>query len=332
MRRPLVSVIVPVYNVEKYLKECLDSVAGQTYRNLEIILVDDGSTDNSGVIVDEYKKKTGDKRIKIMHKKNGGLSSARNAGMKHTNGEYIVFVDSDDYIDKAYIEKLYNIACREKADIVACSFKSYSYDNSILKKSPIWPEKSLRGVDAIEDAFKNKRPSYICLCLYKTSLFKDNDILFPEGQDFEDIPTKIKLLYHANNVAFTNEKLYYYQIRNNSITGANLSEERYNDFLQSLADVRDYLSSMGVKKKYRFLNYFEFYSMNTLMNYLARDKQDKSNKKYWKKIRSRMKKLFPKTVFPSTKRRAIGALVIVVSSNRNIYSWLYKRFKSGKKR
>lgn len=111
-----ISVIVPVYNVEDYLEECINSILGQTYKNLEIILVDDGSTDNSSKICDIYEKK--DKRIKVIHKENGGLSSARNEGLKYRTGEYISFVDSDDFIDKTMYEKLYSAIKKYDADVV----------------------------------------------------------------------------------------------------------------------------------------------------------------------------------------------------------------------
>lgn len=107
MKKELISVIVPVYNVEKYLSRCVDSIIGQTYSNLEIILVNDGSTDLSGAICDEYKKK--DKRIVVIHQKNGGLSQARNSGMEIMSGKYVAFVDSDDYISEDYIEYLFRI-------------------------------------------------------------------------------------------------------------------------------------------------------------------------------------------------------------------------------
>ena len=110
-----ISVIVPVYNVEKYLTKCVDSIMNQTYKDLEIILVDDGSTDNSGKICDEYVKK--DKRFKVIHKKNGGLSDARNVGIKNSTGEYLSFIDSDDYIDNDMIECLYNACIKNNADI-----------------------------------------------------------------------------------------------------------------------------------------------------------------------------------------------------------------------
>ena len=128
----LISVIVPIYNVEKYINRCIDSIIEQTYTNLEIILVDDGSTDNSGSICDEYAKK--DNRIKVIHKENGGVSSARNVGLDTAIGQYITFVDSDDYIEKKYCEILLKTLKKQKADCVACGYNRI-YKNKEEKMS-----------------------------------------------------------------------------------------------------------------------------------------------------------------------------------------------------
>ena len=121
MTKELISIIVPVYNVEKYLKKCVDSIVNQTYKNLEIILVDDGATDNSGKICDELVEL--DNRIKVYHKKNGGLSDARNYGVERATGDYIGFVDSDDYIDAEMYEKLYEAIKKENVDVAECNLK-----------------------------------------------------------------------------------------------------------------------------------------------------------------------------------------------------------------
>ena len=121
MSKPLLSIIVPVYNVEKYIERCIKSILNQSFTNFELILVDDGSPDNCGKICDEYKKK--DSRIKVIHKKNGGLSDARNAGIERAKGEYIAFVDSDDFINKYMYEILYKNAKKWDADISICNFK-----------------------------------------------------------------------------------------------------------------------------------------------------------------------------------------------------------------
>ena len=128
----VVSVIVPVYNVEQYIRKCIESILNQTYNKMEIILVDDGSTDNSGIICDEYSKR--DKRIKVIHKINGGLSDARNAGLDICTGDYIVFVDSDDYIKNNMIEMLHKDILEKRADISVCSY-FFDNDGNIKRKN-----------------------------------------------------------------------------------------------------------------------------------------------------------------------------------------------------
>lgn len=132
MKEDLISIIVPVYKVENYLSKCLDSMICQTYKNIEIILVDDGSPDNSGKICDDYAKK--DSRIKVIHKENGGLSDARNAGLKIATGKYIGFVDSDDYISVEMYEKLYNQAKKEDADIACCNYYRVKMEKNLIKE------------------------------------------------------------------------------------------------------------------------------------------------------------------------------------------------------
>ena len=130
-----ISIIIPVYNVETYIHKCIGSVLAQTYRNIEVILVDDGSPDNSGIICDEYAKK--DKRVIVIHKKNGGLSDARNAGIDAATGDYIVFVDSDDYIAPDMIEKLYETQKRNNADITVCGYRWVEFRCTIIIESVI---------------------------------------------------------------------------------------------------------------------------------------------------------------------------------------------------
>ena len=328
MNSPLVSVIVPVYNVEKYLEKCLDSITRQTYENLEIILVDDGSTDDSGRMIDEYKKGTKDKRIRIIHKKNGGLSSARNAGLELMKGEWVVFVDSDDYISRDFVETLYNLAIKNNAEIATCSFESFSDDGSILKKSPSWPNGVMSGTEAINDMFANKRPAYICLSMFRAELFVKNDILFPEGREFEDIATRVKLLYFAKKVAFSNKRLYSYLIRGGSITGKKFSKTRYDDFLMALNDVEDFLRGAHNKMLLKYLDYFNFYSLFTLLNYLAKEQTITENtKKYWGDIRGRLKRIYKVTVFPSIKARILYRVALLLSANRKLYSLLYRKGK-----
>ena len=219
----LVSVIVPVYNVENYLDRCIKSLASQTYHNLQIILVDDGSPDNCPQICDEWANK--DSRIKVLHKENGGLSDARNAGIEMATGEYISFVDSDDYVDLHFIELLLQTLLQENSDIVECkvvkffengSFETASDDLAIKEFST---EEALLAL--IED---NELHQHVWNKLYKASLVKD--VLYPVGKYHEDEFWTYQVFGRAQKVTKINKSLYYYFQRNDSIMGQGYSIKR----------------------------------------------------------------------------------------------------------
>ena len=210
----LITIIVPVYNVEKYLKKCIDSIITQTYDNLEIILVDDGSTDSSGNICDEYK--TNDSRIKVIHKINAGLSSARNAALEIATGELIGFVDSDDYIDPMMYEKLIKNMNKYHSDIAVCDFVFNGIKDSHSEKY-----KTHEFVSVGKEKFVNTQNDYSKISivawnkLYKRELFKY--IKYPEGKLFEDRFIICDLYDKANSVSYIIEPLYNYLVRNGSI-------------------------------------------------------------------------------------------------------------------
>ena len=211
-----ISVIVPIYNVEDYLPKCIDSIISQTYRDLEIILVDDGSTDNCSKICDEYKKK--DIRIKVIHKENGGLPSARNTGLDIANGSLIGFVDSDDYIEPTMYEKLYDNMKKNHSDISICNY--YKVNNN--RKKIMVKEIELKEFCSVgRDKFTNIHSKYATLMsiawnkLYKKEIF--NDIRYPDGQIYEDSYIICNLLEKAKKISFILEPLYYYVYRKNSI-------------------------------------------------------------------------------------------------------------------
>lgn len=207
--KPLVSVIVPVYKVENYLNNCLDSLISQTYSDWEAILVDDGSPDRSGEICDEYALR--DKRFKVIHKENGGLSSARNAGILHAEGEYIFYLDSDDYLHCDTLGRLIDIAVRNNADIVQCDFlrgvESVFPDINITEAVSVYDNKS------IFTSFAAK--IITCGKLYRRSTI--GNIKFPEGLVNEDDFTTWKFYYNANNIAVTDNPFYYYTCNPESI-------------------------------------------------------------------------------------------------------------------
>ena len=209
----LISIVVPVYGVEKYVEKCLDSLSHQSYENIEVIVVDDGSIDRSGDICEEFAKK--DKRIKVFHKTNGGLSDARNYGIKRAKGEYVCLVDSDDWAKSGFVEKMVNVALRENADIVVCG-----YNDMVPGRITMTGEEATMRLlveqENVDIIAWNK--------MYRRGLF--DDVLYPEGENYEDCLTTYKLLSKASKVEYLPESLYCYRERTGSITQKSGKEER----------------------------------------------------------------------------------------------------------
>ncbi len=282
----LISIIIPVYNVEKYIRKCLDSVICQTYKNLEIIVVDDGSPDNCGKICDEYAEK--DQRIKVIHKENGGLSSARNVGIDAACGRYLCFLDSDDYIIETYVEKLYNAMTETDADIVQCEFIETAGDDAVSipedKKISIIDGKAMIG--KLYDYYGISAPTVVVWTkLYKKELFEG--LRFPVGRIHEDEATTYKLFYKADKIALTSEKLYCYRIAQGSITRSGFSLKKL-DFLKAVEERAKFYEESGLMEYY--IKDLKIY-MITCLKYAQRI-SDKSIKKqliqdshrYYKKI------------------------------------------------
>ena len=222
--KDLISVIVPVYNVEKYLPQCIDSILNQTEKNLEIILVDDGSLDNSGKICDEFSKK--DDRIVVIHKKNNGLSSARNAGLEIAKGNYIGFVDSDDWLDKSMYEVLLKLLKENNSDISCCDFFKTANSNDSIPHIDNEIINSYNNIESLNNFYNGLYTQTVVAWnkLYKRELFKD--ISYPVGKIHEDEGTTYKLYYKANKITYTNRPLYYYRITPNSITTSKFNKKR----------------------------------------------------------------------------------------------------------
>lgn len=216
-----ISVVVPVYNVEKYLAECVDSILNQTYKDIELILVDDGSTDGSPRICDNYAED--DKRVKVIHKSNGGLSSARNAGIKNISGDYVLFIDSDDFwSDNNSLNEIAEILSRKKYDVVCFGYKEY-YEKTGIYREPINVEGiSLEGLD-FNDSLKVllKNGIYISSAwnkVIKSTLITENQIYFAENTTSEDIDWSARILLKAASLGIYNNSFYIYRQRENSIT------------------------------------------------------------------------------------------------------------------
>ena len=213
----MISIIIPVYNVEKYLERCVESVFAQTYSAYELILVDDGSTDGSGKICDRLAKR--DDRVRVIHKENGGLSSARNTGLKMSRGEYITFIDSDDVVHPCYLECL--LKAGKHADISMGKLERFSGETVSFADIDKNEKPDLKtGQETLGCFFEQKAEvaNYVSACckLYKRELF--DGIVFPEGRLFEDEFTTYRLYYKADKVAVSQNILYYYYVNDTGIT------------------------------------------------------------------------------------------------------------------
>ena len=228
------SIIVPVYNVERYLRRCIDSILKQTFRDFEVILINDGSTDNSRTICNEYKRL--DTRINIINQKNGGLSSARNEGLKKANGEYIAFVDSDDYISNNMFMKMMKLANEYNCDIVSCGYRRFegkfcTNEESSEQIFKFSNREALNNYLLNYDDKDRKMDTVVWNKIYRRTLF--NNIEFPEGKIYEDGYVTYKLLYKANNIIHIDDELYYYFQKSDSISNSKFSErdvKSYDDW------------------------------------------------------------------------------------------------------
>lgn len=258
---PLISVVVPIYNVEAYLKNCIESLLEQDYENYEIILVDDCSTDHGLEIAKEYLRKVPEKCKLVQRKENGGLSAARNSGIKVAIGEWITFIDSDDWVANDYLSSLYNVAYQDDADVVMGNIY-YAYSRSNVRASTAFGNLK-NGADNKEIIAICK--SYACGRLFKTKLFLESQIYFPEDiKRSEDIGTIIPILTRARHISLVEKPLYFYFQRSTSISNSNINVDLsfYPQTLQRMYD----LSKSGFESELEFRSVHEMlYGMVLLM-------------------------------------------------------------------
>ncbi len=268
MKKHLISVIIPVYNVEKYLPRCLDSVVAQTYTNLEIILVDDGSTDTSGKICDEYAKR--DARIKVIHKQNGGVSSARNAALKICTGQYVGFVDSDDYIERDMFEYLLNLIISSKADLARCEI--------IGKNNLFIKAQAIKSSDALEKCLPN---IYLWNMLFPRDIIAnlsfDEDIFFGEDMKF-----CVEVFAHTNLLTCGEKAKYHYCINPQSLTKMPFDKKKLtyfkaNNFILEYSKNKQVRNKIRAQKAYHAVGFLrqiietdfqEKETINTLIGYI----------------------------------------------------------------
>ena len=247
-----VSVIVPVYNTERYLRRCLDSLVNQTLKELEIILVDDGSTDTSGLILMEYETKYQD-RVKVYTKENGGQGSARNMGIQMSNGKYICFVDSDDYVDTKMYETMYRVAEQEQCDMVECNYHYLCEERKKIKK--FQTRGDIRQFKNQKDMFINPQVSP-CNKFYRREVLMHTAVDYPEGFIYEDTSFYIKTIPFINKEYYIDEPLYYYFLRSSSTMNANKSR-KVGDIFPVLENFLSFYKKYGYYETYQCeLEYF----------------------------------------------------------------------------
>ena len=307
-----ISVIVPVYNVEQYLERCVDSIINQTYTNLEIILVNDGSTDNSGKLCDELAKK--DERIRVIHKENGGLSDARNRGIEEANSDLVGFIDSDDYIDSDMYEILLKNLNNTDADLSMCALYDV-YNNTPEAQVTNKETWELSSEQAIKMVMEAKILSVTAVNkLYRKSLF--SDLKFEVGKIAEDAFIMVKLLDKCKKIVATNEKKYYYVHRENSITTQKFSTKFLNVIeayeQNSNIILEKYPKLKGVAQTR--MNWAYFYVLDRLLldgNYNDKELENK----LISYLKNHRKDILNDPLF--TKGRKIGLIALLL--NRNLY-------------
>src|SRR5699024_2762769 len=302
-----ISIIIPVYNVEDYLERCLKSITSQTYKNLEIILINDGSTDRSGELCDIYKKK--DSRIEVIHKENSGQSAARNMGLDIASGDYIAFVDSDDWIEEGIYEHCINLFGSYDCDVIdfECQFKnSYSEKTILNNNEQIEVNEGKEILRAyLKKGQTRKAPFTVWRKIYKSNLF--NSIRFPEGKINEDIVTNYKLLFKCNKIIYTKKIGYFYFQDNVSTTRDELKKRDFD-----LLDASEELVRLTENENYKDIKYLanvklarSYFTLLTKIAYYGVADEIKDEKKITKDLTKSLRsnlKLLVKSPMPLNRK------------------------------
>lgn len=258
--QPLISVILPVYNIKEYLDRCMSSLFKQSYQNLEFVIVDDGSTDGSGDLCEIFIKK--DPRVKVFHKVNGGLSDARNYGIARSNGDYLTCVDPDDYVDLDYIEYLYSLIRKYRTDMAICQHRTF-YDNGSVKDLRLSGDEQLANKDCLKRMlYHDVIDTSAWAKLYKKSLF--DKVQYPKGKIFEDIGTTYALMLQCPEIAIGYEAKYNYMFHANSIVNSafkpskldmlDMTDKMANDVLAVYPDLERAVMRRRVYARFSTLN------------------------------------------------------------------------------
>lgn len=312
MKEYLVSVIVPVYNVNLYLKQCVDSILSQTYKKLEILLVDDGSTDNSGMICDDYAKI--DQRVKVIHKKNGGLSDARNVALDICRGDYISFVDSDDYLSPCFYEILMGVMNSGNCDLVALKGGPSFWDGeeipALAKDKDEFAVRYLNSHDVLERMLYQEIATAAPFKLYKKEVF--DNIRFPVGYLYEDVATTYKPFFNAKECAIVEADIYAYRKRRDSIIRQSFSPKKMIclDIFDQLVNDKQ-LKDAGLQKAAESRVYAMTYSV-----FLQVPKNDKKTQRIiWNKLKTVQKDVMFDTSKIMRKKNRYAAFVSLLGMN-----------------
>lgn len=276
--RDIVSIIVPVYNVEKYIEQCLQSIFNQSYKNIEVIIVNDGSTDNSKSIIKKFCNKY--KNIIYIEQKNQGLSMARNRGLKEAKGNYIAFVDSDDYIDRNYIQDMYNEAIEKDSDIVICGYSKVCDNGTVIENDLCGGKKQglYSGKDVAEAMLDIEIKGYAWNKLYKNNYNFRESMKFEKDKKIEDYYPVFRTIVSSQKVSIIKKSLYNYRQRETSIVN-NSNNQLVNDFFYACSKIIDLAEKLNLKKEK-----IEFFKGNcyklTMLNYMDLN-SDKGFKLYF---------------------------------------------------
>ena len=321
-----ISIVVPIYKVEKYLEKCIESILKQTYKNLEIILVNDGSPDSCGEICEKYKQK--DNRIIVIRQENKGLSGARNTGLSKATGKYICFIDSDDYISKNMIETLYNNLKLTNSDISICGFSQVGEDEIIEKSKQKGVLKIIDKETCLKKLLYHRYNIDIVTWnkLYKKELF--NNIKFPEGKIYEDFATIPFLVDKANNICCTNQKLYYYVQRKGSINNNSNFNVKIYDLIENLKVMEDFVESKYSKIYKDIIPGILFFNIIAINQMIQFNKCDE-NKEYILEVQNKVNK-YKKNIIFSNKLTITQKVKLVLLSNLNLYKKVLLIYKGRK--
>ena len=319
MENQLISIIVPIYNVEKYLKECIESIINQTYKNIEIILVDDGSPDNCGKICDEYSQR--DKRIILIHKENGGLSDARNKGIDIAKGDYLTFIDSDDFVNIDYIEKLYNSIKLNNTKLAQCGISKVNENNEIIEKLN-YDENYIKTSHEILNELYGKHlieNVVVWNKMYAKELFEN--IRFPVGKIHEDEFTTYKIFYSVDRISLLSDCLYNYRQTNESIIGKKFNKKRLN-LLEALEERMDFFKNRNEIDLYE--KTLKFYIEELRLYYIKVKKYIENSKEIQQDIKRKYKIEYKKFVKIKSKKTKEILKAKIFYINSNLYYYIKK--------